>query len=61
MNIHLTSRDRIVWSYAGQSVAAQSIVHIKFLLKTFPGKDQAWKSINGFSVSFTSSFDQLKF
>ena len=22
--------------------------------------DQAWKSINGFIVSFTSSFDQLK-
>ena len=22
--------------------------------------DQAWKSINGFTVSFTSSFEQLK-
>ena len=22
--------------------------------------DQAWKSINGFAASFTSSFDQLK-
>ena len=40
-----------------QSVAARSIVH-KFLERLC--MDQAWKSINGFLVSFTSIYDQFK-
>ena len=46
------------YGHTVQSVAARSIVH-KFL-KRSPGMDQAWKGLNGFIVSFTSSFDQLK-
>ena len=40
-----------------QSVAARSIVH-KFLQRIC--MDQAWKSINGFLMSFTSISDQFK-
>ena len=41
-------RERIVRSYG--SVGSRA----------FPGMDQAWKSMNGFIVSFSCSFDQLK-
>ena len=41
-------RERIVRSYG--SVGSRA----------FPGMDQAWKSMIGFIVNFSSSFDQLK-
>ena len=50
---------RELYGHMVQLVAAQWIVH-KFLRRWIPSMDQAWKSINGFIVSLTSSFDQLK-
>ena len=47
---------RVSYGHSVQSVAARSIVH-KFL-KRSRNHDQALKSINGFIVSFKSSFDQ---
>ena len=48
---------RVSYAHTLQSVAERSIVH-KFLKRS--RMDQAWESINGFIVSLTSSFDQLK-
>ena len=50
---------RELYGHMVQLVTAQWIVH-KFLRRWIPSMDQAWKSINGFIVSLTSSFDQLK-
>ena len=57
MKRHLTSRVRSVRLYG--SVGSREI-HSSLISETLPAMDQAWKSINGFIVSFTSSFDQLK-
>ena len=50
---------RELYGHMVQLVAVQWIVH-KFLRCWIPSMDQAWKSINGFIVSLTSSFNQLK-